>query len=795
MGWAVLLVAIPFLIALYLLLPIDGSARTIAYPAFGLIGTAAILIGIHLRRPVRVGSWRLLAAAFALLSLGDVTYTVLSLNGDVAYPSLADIPYLVGYLFLILGFGGLIRGGIPGGDRTSTLDAAILAAGAGSAFWMFIVLPTIIGAVDPLAATVALAYPALDMVLLTLGLRVALRAAQCPRYLQLLVAGMAIYFVSDVIYSLMALNGSYVEGNPIDADWIVGILLIGVAALHPSTRRAITTAERAEPRISATRFVLLAVAALVAPVLLLTRPAPGSDQVGLIIEWVILLALVLLRLRSTVDQLANSLEERRQLHEQLAFNASHDSLTRLANRALFEERLALALSLTPATTAVTFLDLDDFKSVNDTLGHAIGDELLRVAAKRLASALRGTDLAARLGGDEFAILVENCADMAAARGVAERLISGLRAPVAIGDHRLRIRASAGVAMATPGLTAVDLMRQADIAMYAAKAEGKDQVDAYAAGMRVQTARNYELRDELSEALAGNRFVLHYQPAVNLGTGMVVGAEALVRWNHPVRGLLPPSQFIPDAESSGLIHPLGKWILREACITAATWPDRPDGRRPKISVNVATRQLLHPAFVKDVAAILGETGFPANSLVLEVTESALLDVNVAGAVLDRLRALGVLLALDDFGTGYSSLGYLAQLPFDIVKIDKAFVAGIGKGGRIDTLLRDVLGLCSGLGLQAVAEGVEDASQLQALRAMGCRFGQGYLFAQPVSSSAFVELMASPQLGGVAPDPVAEIRRPSSGTNLGPPARTDTPVGRRRGPRRPGTLGETGVPATV
>ncbi|MEP7360224.1 MAG: EAL domain-containing protein [Chloroflexota bacterium] len=640
------------------------------------------------------------------------------------------------------------------------IDAAILATGAGSLFWMAIAHPSVSGVVDPLAATVSLVYPAMDLLLLTLGLRVALTAVARPRYLLFLVLGMTLYFIADVLYALLTLSGTYMSGNPVDAGWIVGILLIGVAALHPSTRTAVAPVERIAPRISRVRLALFALAALAAPAILFTRTSAGSEEFGLIVEWVLLFGLVLVRLSTTVDQLALSLRERQQLQTELAYGASHDPLTQLANRTLFEARLAQAMAQTPSTTAVIFLDVDDFKSINDTLGHPTGDEVLRVAAARLASNLRGTDLPARVGGDEFAILVESCADAASACAVAERAVSALRAPVTIGGHRILVHASAGVAMSTARSTDVDLMREADIAMYAAKAGGKDQVHEYASGMQAQITRNYELRTELAEALALNQFVLHYQPGVDLGTGMVVGAEALVRWEHPVRGLLPPAEFIPDAELSGLIHPLGKWILREACTSAAAWPDRPDGQRPTISVNLAAGQLLEPGFVKDVAAILAQTGLKPSNLLLEVTESALINGKVAGAALNRLRALGVMLALDDFGTGYSSLGYLAELPFNFVKIDKSFVAGIGHAGRIDSLLQDVLRLCSGLELQTVAEGIETPLQLNTLREMGCRFGQGYLFARAVPAAEFVRLMASAQLGGVLPGIVTDIRRPKA-----------------------------------
>jgi len=380
-----------------------------------------------------------------------------------------------------------VRGRIPGGDRTSVIDALILSAGVGSLFWFVVVQPSIDGVVDALAALVSLAYPALDLILLAIGLRVVLMAAVKPRYLQFLVAGISIYFMADVIYALAILQGTYVDGNPVDAGWIIGILLVAVGALHPSVAHPISTVASSDERLSRRRFGPLAGAALVAPGILLILEVNTVDKVefGLIAEWIVLFALVLLRLATTVDQLGVSLRERRRLQGDLAHQANHDPLTQLANRLLFETRLVRAMTTAPETTALIFMDLDDFKGINDTLGHPAGDDLLRVVATRLQEDLRDTDLAARLGGDELAILVESCADAARARAVAERALATLRAPVTLGGHEFLVHASAGVAIGNAGSTSVDLMRDADIAMYRAKSYGKDQVETFKPGMRSQ----------------------------------------------------------------------------------------------------------------------------------------------------------------------------------------------------------------------------------------------------------------------------------------------------------------------
>ena len=761
-SWQILLAAIPVLSTVYLLLPESSAARTVAYPVFGLIAMVAVLVGVHRRRPVRAGSWWLIALGLALLSIGDITYSALAFGGqEVGYPSLADLGYLSGYLAFILGSFGLMRGRVAGGDRTPVIDAAILAAGAGSLFWIGIVQPNLQGVVDPVAAAVSLAYPTADLLLLALGLRVLLTPDARPRHLQLYLAGIAFYFISDVIYAMAVLNESYAQVQIIDVGWIAGVLLVGVAALHPSAGAPVASVASSEARLSRFRLALLVIAALVAPILLIIHGLREGDDfvVGLMMEWTILFALVLVRLTTTVDELAASLRLRRRLQVDLAYQAHHDPLTKLANRLLFEMRLGEAMARAPEMTALIFIDLDDFKAINDSMGHAAGDDLLRILAGRLIGGLRGTDLGARLGGDEFAILVEGSPDAAVARAVAERALAILRAPVTVAGHPLWVHASAGVAMGAAGSTATDLMRDADIAMYQAKSLGKDRVEAYEAEMHSRVVLSSALRTELAEAIASHAFVVHYQPIINLETGHVAGAEALVRWDHAVRGLLGPMDFIPYAEASGLIHDLGRWILSEACRTAASWPARSDGERFSISVNLAPSQLLGAGLIDDVAEILATWGLPPDRLILEVTETALVDLEHSHEALRRLRALGVRLALDDFGTGYSTLSYLAALPLSIVKVDRRFTAAIGHGKRDAALLDGILGLCNALGLATVGEGVELPSQLKGLRSRGCQFGQGYLLGRPGPAAQFEAQIADERKKLAAAVPPTPPRRGS------------------------------------
>ncbi|MGZ8475033.1 MAG: diguanylate cyclase domain-containing protein [Candidatus Limnocylindria bacterium] len=492
-AWMLLLVAIPPLVAIYLLLPTDGLARTVAYPVFGIIGAAAILVGVRRRRPRRAGSWRLLALAFVLVSVGDVTQTMLGVGGDVPYPSWSDAAYLAAYVALIGGVLALMSGRTPGGDRTSLIDAAILSVAAAAISWVTIIQP-IQGPVNPLVVGTSHAYPLVDLVLLALGLRVILGAGERrPHFLHFLVAGIGFYFVADVVYAMELINGTYVEGHPVDAVWIVGLLLVGVAALHPSVAERTAKVGDGDSRLSRPRLFLLGAAAMIAPTILVVKELADGHQVavGLVVLWAVLFGLVFIRFAITLGELALSLSERRQLQGDLAYQAHHDPLTKLANRLLFNVRLARAVAAEPQTTAVIFLDLDDFKAINDTFGHPTGDQVLGILGGRLQRGLRGTDLAARIGGDEFAILVEDCQVPASALAVAERAMNMLRAPITLGGRQVVLHASAGVAIGHAGSTETDLMRDADIAMYQAKSHGKDQVELYDESMQREVRRAYE----------------------------------------------------------------------------------------------------------------------------------------------------------------------------------------------------------------------------------------------------------------------------------------------------------------
>lgn len=417
--------------------------------------------------------------------------------------------------------------------------------------------------------------------------------------------------------------------------------------------------------------------------------------------------------------------------------ANHDTVTGLATRRLFMQRLDEALSASPGPlVGVCFIDLDRFKMVNDTLGHAAGDQLLYEVGVRIRECLRPGDSAARFGGDEFAVLIEAVDDIETVVAIAERIGHSLREPTDIDGHQVFVDASIGIVTAQPGeVDGESLVRDADVAMYEAKKSGAGRSIVFDLGMRDRFESRVSLEGDLRTALTRSELQLHYQPIVDLATGEIVCVEALLRWLRPDHGWVPPLQFIPVAEETGLIMAIGEWVLREACRQARAWHAAlPRGRAPAIAVNLSARQLQEPGFAAQVAEVLAETGLPADALVLEITESILMkDRDTAIERLHELKSLGVGLAVDDFGTGYSSLTYLRSFPVDILKIDKAFVDDVGHDPEAAQLARAIVELGRTLHLSTVAEGIESVDQCDVMRTSSCALGQGYLFSRPMDAA--------------------------------------------------------------
>jgi diguanylate cyclase (GGDEF)-like protein/PAS domain S-box-containing protein len=443
--------------------------------------------------------------------------------------------------------------------------------------------------------------------------------------------------------------------------------------------------------------------------------------------------------------IGSDVTENRRASEKLIYDAFHDSLTGLPNRALFMDRLRHRLALEKrrqeTSFAVLFLDVDRFKVINDSLGHVRGDELLVEVGRRLANCLRETDTVARLGGDEFTILLEDVPTRSEALKVADRVQDELRAPFGLGGQEVFSGVSIGIAhgnalYARPE----DILRDADTALYRAKAQGRARWVEFDPSMHDRAVELLQLETDLRRALERRELLLHYQPIVSLGTGEISGAEALVRWMHPERGLVPPSEFVPLAEETGLILGIGGWVLREACRQMRAWQEELGLPSLEVGVNLSSKQFTQPGLVAQVVSVLRETGLAPRCLRLEVTESLLMDKQPHVAdTMTELRAMGVRIDLDDFGTGYSSLSYLHQYPIDTLKIDRSFVAHMGVTEEGLQIVNTILSLAKSLDMEVVAEGVETAEQLASLRRLHCGFAQGYHLSRPVEAARFQALL--------------------------------------------------------
>jgi len=429
--------------------------------------------------------------------------------------------------------------------------------------------------------------------------------------------------------------------------------------------------------------------------------------------------------------------DRKSLEDQLTHQALHDPLTNIANRALFKNRVDHALTKlarSNSSLAVLFLDLDNFKSINDSLGHAAGDKLLVSVAERLQDCLRNADTAARLGGDEFAVLVESMYRADEAVMIAERILSVFKQPFMIEGKEIFVGTSIGIAASTTeSQNSEELLRNADLAMYLAKSQGKGKFVVFEPKMHAALMERIELEEDLRRGIEEEEFVIHYQPILDLESNRMLGMEALVRWMHPRSGLLSPGRFIPLAEETNLIVPLGEWILREACRQVQTWrEDYETDLDVSVTVNISIRQFQQAELVDMVGKALKNSGLPPNSLILEITESFMMqDTEATIAKLHELKKLGVRLAIDDFGTGYSSLSYLQRFPIDILKIDKSFIDKLGQGSEGNAVARAIIMMGDSLNLKTIAEGIEHPEQINELQLMGCEAGQGFHFAKPLT----------------------------------------------------------------
>jgi diguanylate cyclase (GGDEF)-like protein len=708
----------------YFLLPPDGLARNLTYNVIGLVSGLAILVAVRLHRPERPAMWYWFAAGQIMWVAGDVIYEYYQYVLEQSpYPSLADAFYLSAYPMLVAGLLLLIRGRRRR-QLAGLVDAALVGTGLGLVFWVFVLHPI---AADSSASTIerliSTAYPAADAVLLAMLARLFTAAGTRTRSAQLLGVAAILMLVSDVGFSLITLYSDY-TGGALDAGWLLSYVVWAAAALHPSMADSGTEADAARrPTMGRGRLAVLAGSSLLAPGILFV-PGIGrdlSDRFAIGISATVLFLLVVLRMSGFVNQVQRQAGQLERL-------AMRDDLTGLPNRRRFEQELRAALE--HGRPQVALLDLDGFKAVNDRLGHSVGDRLLVALARRLAIEVREGAFVARMGGDEFAVLLPDATADAADR-VADRLAEVLRRPVQAGEHELLV--SAGIGMADGAGTAdpFEVLRRADLAMYAAKEHGEKH-HRFHPDLDEEAGEQARVGAEVRTALDAGQFRLVYQPIVALPEGRLVAVETLVRWDHPERGMVSPADFIPVAEQTGLIVELGAWILRSACRQAAEWRAQygPEALK-RISVNVSARQLAEPGLVEVVASALDDSGLPAGCLTIEVTETAVFDSARAVEVLTDVHRLGVRIALDDFGTGQSSLSLLQTMPVDVLKVDKSFVDNITMAGRHSVIATALIQVANGLGLTAVAEGVETAEQAAELHRMGYQLAQGYHFGKPVA----------------------------------------------------------------
>ncbi len=715
-------------VAGYFLLPQGSLAQNLVYNAVGILFGLCILAGVRLHRPARPALWYWIAAGQFVSVAGDVVWEIYEYGlHQEPFPSPADVFYLATYPLLAVGLLLLMRDR-RGRDLAGLIDAMIVATGLGLVFWVFVLHPVAVAAGESgtvLEQVISTAYPAADVLLLVLLARLFTGSAGRSTSGRLLGVAALLLLVADVAYAVMVQYATYDAGDPVDAFWLMSYVLWGVAALHPSMASPGTRHATARPRVGTGRLALLTVSSLLAPGLLFL---PGiTDRPG---DWiaaaagaVVLFLLVALRMAGFVTQVQRQAGQLERL-------AMQDELTGLGNRRHLVSRLQSAWHADPRPS-VALLDLNGFKNVNDQLGHQAGDQLLVEVAHRLATAAGDATAVFRMGGDEFAVLLPGPGDepVLAATG---RILQALQQPIRVGEHEVLIGASLGLARGCDAAEPFEALRRADVALYAAKESG-EPYRWYVPELDRLAGEEAWIAAELRTALDTGQIRLAYQPIVELPHGRMVAVEALIRWHHPERGLISPAEFIPVAERNGMIVEVGAWVLREACRQAAQWHAECGSQAPeRISVNVSARQLVHPGLVAVVAAALADHGLPATRLTIEVTETAVFDGAHAAETLDALRRMGVHIALDDFGTGHSSLTLLQTVPADVLKVDKSFIDEITAAGPRAVIPTALIEIADGLGMTAIAEGVETAEQAAELYRLGYRFAQGYHFGRPAET---------------------------------------------------------------
>ncbi len=797
-GGLLLLLIFAAIAAALLLLPDPGQRSRFSDTVSTIVdGLSALLLFVaawsSAKRSKRWAlAWGLLALAALIYAAGDVTWMYLEVYAnEPPFPSLADVFYLAYYPAFLLGVIFLLRKPTTAGEWVNNaLDLGIILATAILAFGDFLIGPIIQSNAGntPLERSILVAYPAGDLVMLGAVLLILYSnphwgAARTAKEIHsdpeqpiipvlFLAGGMLTMILADCVYSYESLLGTYVSGSWLDLGWVAASLATGVAGMAQlaALQKPVNAVGGYQPgpafrrRAGLVKFYL-PYGWLVGAFALLIASAskPGAMSVFTVTLFVsAILALVLARqfitlstnqklnskLKDQTAQLESAnrdlnleIAERLRVQEKLAFDVLHDQMTGLANRRLFLDRLGQAIKHSKRhremSFAVLFLDLDSFKVVNDSLGHSFGDQLLIAVGKSLESALRADDTVARFGGDEFAILLDDIDNEATAMQVADKVREMIGQPYHLQGHDIHITASIGV---TTDLNqyqyADDLLRDVDLAMYQAKALGKSRCTMFRVEMRDQVFSRLALEEGLRNGLKNNEFRLFYQPIESLESGQIVGVEALLRWFHPTQGILLPMEFLPVAEETDLILPIGEWVLQEACRQLKAWQQQhPHLSSLTVSVNLSNREFAQADLPEKVCRALVDHGLSGRSLKLEITERVLVDnYPMANAAVAALNRLGVEVEIDDFGTGYSALAYLQQFPINAIKIDKSFISEMQKNRKGLGLVRAMVSMARELGMVAIAEGIETGEQLNELKGLLCCYGQGFLLSQPLDAKS-------------------------------------------------------------
>ena len=731
------------------------------YEVTGASAIVAIIAGVRRHKPLRTWTWRLYGAAVGCSVGAALLWAVqYARTGDVPFPSAKDVLFVATYPLMGVGLYTFVRRDPQRQRWEGLVDAAIMASGVAPLTFTAVIHPFLTSHRfdGPHLASYTL-YALLDLAILVLLGRLVFNAGdRSPSYWFVVGAVLALLVGDTVYYMTLALGGDPTGGRWPGVLWLGCYVLIGTAALHPTMATTTGQLELIQSVTTRYRLTMYAVLAIIGPgVTAVALLQSTSDRVHLLVPLgtaVANTALLVVRINMLIrvahrraadldaqtHALSAALREQEGLRQQLTHRALHDALTGLGNRSLLQERVEHALHR-GGGHGLLLIDLDGFKDVNDSFGHPTGDALLIEVASRLLAVVGNADTLARLGGDEFAILVEDAA-VGAAADIGRAIVEQVRRPFTINSRELSLTASVGVLPLTSSLTMPEALRNVDLALYAAKAAGKNQVIVYEQRLADERLTHMRLTNDLRRAVLREEFTVHYQPVVDLTSGRVTAVEALLRWS-PDGAPVPPDEFIPVAEQAGLIVPIGAWVLRRACRDVVGWYER---YGIAVTVNVSGRQLREPEFVDTVVAALADSGLPGSALVLEITETVLVasttaEANEVTARLSALRVLGVRIAVDDFGTGYSSLAYLRHLPVDILKIDRAFTTEATGAELTDEIAftRAILELGSSLRLQSIAEAVETSEQADRLRELHCPLAQGYHFSRPLPAGDLDQIL--------------------------------------------------------